>query len=524
MNSPMLASAKKGATNMPPFKRKHLAAALVGVMLAVPAFAADPSQAELLKEMRRLSERMEKLEARNAELEKKAQTSPAKPEGELAQRVKALEENNARMDSALDSDRLSEKDPEVVTRLKDIEFRTLSMQKQARTIESLEGITASGSLVMVGQRANKSAIAAGDAGSALNYRGDVAVTLPGGEIGNAEGHIFAQFRLGQGNGLALNNTLTGTPNSTAFQLTNRDDSTALLAQAWYQLDIPLPFGGHKPHSREHLEINFGKIDPFVFFDQNAAADDESAKFLNNAFVHNPLLDSGGDAGVDAYGFTPGVRIAYHNETDKPEWWKASLGVFGAGNGAAYERSFSSPFVIGQLEFGRKFSGGLDGTYRLYAWRNGQSTAYQNEFDTAIERHSGWGASIDQRVGDATTVFGRYGKNLNGNVRFDQTLTAGAEFGGNYWSRSADAVGAALGWLRTSQNFRDNSATLDVDADATPDFGYTASGSEQLLEIYYRMRLNEKLELTPDFQLIRQPGGDKTASAAKVVGLRVKASF
>ena len=298
----------------------------------------------------------------------------------------------------------------------------------------------------------------------------------------------------------------------------------MLAQAWYQLDVPLPFGGHKPHSREHLELNFGKIDPFVFFDQNSAADDESAKFLNNAFVHNPLLDSGGDVGVDTYGFTPGVRIAYHNETGKPEFWRASLGVFGAGNGAGYDRTFSSPFVIGQLEFGRKFFGGLDGNYRLYAWRNGQSKAYKNEFDAAVERHSGWGASIDQRVGDATTVFGRYGQNLSGKVRFDRALTVGAEFGGNDWNRGADAVGVALGWLRASKDFRDNSATLDANADASPDFGYTATGAEQLAEIYYRLRLNKNLELTPDFQLIRQPGGDKTAETAKVVSLRAKASF
>ncbi|BCB26042.1 hypothetical protein SKTS_09280 [Sulfurimicrobium lacus] len=511
---------------MLPFKPKYLAAALAGIMLAssLPAHAAEPSQSELLKELRRLSERMEKLEARNAELERKAQITPATSEAELAQRVKALEENNARMETALDSERLSDEDPEVISRLKDIEFRTLSMQKQARMIESLEGVTAGASLTMVAQSANKTAVAAGSAGSALNYRGDVSVTLPGGEIGNAAGRIFAQFRLGQGNGLALNNTLSSTPNSTAFSLTNPDDSSAMLAQAWYQLDVPLPLGGHKPNSREHLEINFGKMDPFVFFDQNTAADDESVKFLNNAFVHNPLLDSGGDAGVDAYGFTPGVRIAYHNETQKPEWWRASMGVFGAGKGAGYDHSFSAPFVIGQLEFGRKFLGGLDGTYRLYAWRNGQSIAFQNEFDSTIERHSGVGASIDQRIGDATTIFGRYGKNLSGKVRFDQALTLGAEFGGNYWNRSADAIGVALGWLRTSKNFRDNSATMDADADGNPDFGYTATGAEQLAEIYYRTRLNKNLELTPDFQLIRHPGGDQSAASAKVLGLRAKVSF
>ncbi len=514
----------KGGNIAMPVRLKQLVAALAGLAMAAPAFAADPSQAELLKELRSLGERMEKLEARNAELKKRLQAAPDKSGAGLARRVETLENNNARLDAAFENDRLSENDPEVVTRLKDIEIRTLSMQRQARTIESLEGITAGASLVMVAQRANKSAVVAGNPGSALNYRGDVSVTLPGGEVGNAEGHIFAQFRLGQGNGLSLNPTLTGTPNSTTFQLTNRDDSAALLAQAWYQMDIPLPPGGHKPDSREHLEVNVGKIDPFLFFDQNTAADDESAKFLNNVFVHNPLLDSGGDAGVDSYGFTPGVRIAYHNDTGKPEGWGVSLGVFGAGNGTGFDRTFSSPFVIGQIEFSRKFFGGLDGNYRLYAWRNGQSTAYQNEFDTAVEPHSGWGASIDQRVGDATTLFGRYGQNVSGKVRFDRALTLGAEFGGDYWDRSGDSVGVALGWLRTGDEFRSDAATLDINGDTAPDFGYAASGAEQLLEVYYKWRLNRSLELTPDFQLIRQPGGDKTAANMKVLGLRAKASF
>jgi carbohydrate-selective porin OprB len=135
-----------------------------------------------------------------------------------------------------------------------------------------------------------------------------------------------------------------------------------------------------------------------------------------------------------------------------------------------------------------------------------------------------GASIDQRIGDATTLFGRYGKNLSGKVRIDQALTLGAEFGGNYWNRSADAIGVALGWLRTTGDFRDNSEALNVDGDGNPDFGYTATGTEQLAEIYYRMRLNKNLELTPDFQLIRRPGGDQSAPSAKVLGLRAKVSF
>ena len=52
------------------------------------------------------------------------------------------------------------------------------------------------------------------------------------------------------------------------------------------------------------------------------------------------------------------------------------------------------------------------------------------------------------------------------------------------------------------------------ATALPDFGYQASGAEKQLEIYYRFKLNSQVELTPDFQWIRQPGGDAGAQRSR----------
>jgi high affinity Mn2+ porin len=54
------------------------------------------------------------------------------------------------------------------------------------------------------------------------------------------------------------------------------------------------------------------MDIFGFFDQNTAAGDESRQFLNSVFVHNPLLDAGGEVGVDANGFQPGFVASYVN--------------------------------------------------------------------------------------------------------------------------------------------------------------------------------------------------------------------
>ena len=465
-------------------------AAMTSATLALPAFAGDD------------------LAGLKAELQR------------LAQRIESLERTNKEMEKALDTQRLSEKEPELVTRLKAVEFQTLSMQKQARQIEALEGITVGASLTGVVQKVGAGGTASGVDETRASYRGDISVTLPGGEMGNTEGKIFTHLRFGQGTGIGLRPSYTSTANTTTFQTNaGANDSFGILAQAWYQLKIPLLDDGLKANAHEHLYLTAGKIDPFVFFDQNAAADDESAKFLNNVFVHNPLLDSGGGTRADAYGFAPGAIVKYENSRQKGGEWALSLGVFGSGSGANFSGSLDGPFVIAQAETAARINY-LPGSYRAYLWHNGRGSNY----DQIERKHSGLGVSADQKVSDSLTLFGRYGHQLTGKTRFDRALTLGAELGGNAWSRAADGLGLAFGTLRTSAAFRNDSLTIDADGNGSPDFGYQASGSEKQLELYYRYKLNGKVELTPDFQLIRQPGADAGAPTVKVIGLRAKVGF
>ena len=414
----------------------------------------------------------------------------------LTQRVEALEQQNKEMEKSLTSERISENEPEVITRLKAVEYQTLSIQKQARQIEALEGISVGASLTGVVQKASE-----GNQGTLANYRGDVAVALPGGEIGNTEGKIFAQLRFGQGDGVALgglgSRAYTSTPNTTAFQLAGgpADDSTVILAQAWYQLATPLLRDGTKANAREHLHLTFGKIDPFVFFDQNAIADDESVKFINNVFVHNPLLDSGGDIGADTYGFAPGAIAQYVNEREKGSEWGLSLGVFGAGRGADFTGSLSSPLVIAQAETAARLNY-LPGNYRTYLWSNGRGAGY----DGVERRHSGIGFSADQKVDDALTLFARYGHQIDGKVRFDRALTVAVSWAAAF----GDAPPTRWVWLRcapapTSAAIRPRSMqTAMARRIRLPGLRLgTAAGA--LLSLQGQ----QAIELTPDFQLIRR---------------------
>ena len=501
-------------------KLAKITAALVAAGLALPALA-GPKEIELLQ---KLTSRLEKLEARNAELEKKLE---ARNSG-LEQQVKTLKDESNAVAAGLDSPRLSQYEPELTVRLKAVEKDALEMKKAAKIAEGLEGIKVSAALATVGQHASGLPGGVENSSSQLNYRADVSVELPLAATGDIEHKLFAHLRMGQGLGLnaAFSNLghFASAPNALAFRASGSspDDSVTILGQAWYQAAIPLPFLGFKPYSRETLEVTFGKMDIFGFFDQNAGGGDEAKQFLNSVFVHNPLLDAGGEVGVDANGFQPGFVVSYLNWFNKPEPWRLSLGVFGAGDrGANYQRSLSKPLVMVQAEKQLKLFGGLTGNYRAYAWNRSQGT----DFDGSVTRHTGVGVSVDQRVGDGVTVFGRYGKLVSGELPFNQAVTAGAELNGSYWGRAADAIGIAGAWLESGKAYRNSTVTAWLDdAQTQAAFTFTPRGAEKLAEIYYRLRIAPQFELTPDFQYVVDGGGNANGKSVKVFALRANIAY
>ncbi|MBK7720007.1 MAG: carbohydrate porin [Simplicispira sp.] len=322
-----------------------------------------------------------------------------------------------------------------------------------------------------------------------------------------QGQSVCACPLGQGDGLALRPTYTGTANSSTFSGTDPDDAQFTLAQAWYQLDVPLSQRG------EHKAVfTVGKIDPFGFFDQNAIADDETRHFANNVFVHNPLLDSGGDIGADRFGFSPGAIAAYENSSDKSLPWGASLGVFGTGNGANFSASTGKPFVLAQAWISPRINQ-LPGTYRAYAWSNARGA----DFDGSDARHAGVGMSLDQRFTDALTLFALWPQ-TSGRVPFDDAFTVGAELDGSAWRRGSDGLGLALGMLRTSGHYASASA-----ADPAS-YGYVARGAERIGELYYRMHLNGHVEITPSLQVIARPAANPDAKGIALLGLRARVGF
>ncbi|NTV72189.1 MAG: carbohydrate porin [Azonexaceae bacterium] len=501
-------------------KLAKMTAALVAAGLALPALA-GPKEIELLQ---KLTARLEKLEARNAELEKKLEARNV----EMETQVKTLKTESDEIAKGLDSPRLSENEPELTVRLKAVEKDALGMKKAAKIAEGLEGIKVGASLATVGQHASGLPKDVEGGSSQLNYRADVSVELPLKPVGDIDHKLFAHLRMGQGLGLNAAFSRLGhfasAPNALAFRASGSspDDSVTILGQAWYQAAIPLPFLGFKPYSRETLELTFGKMDIFGFFDQNAAAGDEAKQFLNSVFVHNPLLDAGGEVGVDANGFQPGFVASYLNYTNKMEPWRVSVGLFGAGDkGANYQRSLSSPLLMVQAEKQLKLFGGLTGNYRIYGWNRNQAS----DFNGTLAKHTGIGASIDQRVGDGIKLFARYGKLVSGELPFNQAATAGAEFSGSYWGRGADSLGIAGAWLQAGKGYRSAPVTTWLDEAQTQSaFTFIPQGAEKLAEIYYRYRISPQFELSPDLQFVSNGGGNGDAKSVKVFALRANIAY
>ncbi|MGB8434905.1 MAG: carbohydrate porin [Burkholderiales bacterium] len=484
-----------------------LAALLAGAGFDIPA-AAEADVEKLNSAVERLLKRVEQLEASNRRLEaalEKEKAAGQKPTPSATKQQAATERAT------------NEKVNDLDDRVGDLENQVVTLKKPSKLEEALEGVTVGAELAMVSQRAQRGATQGNK--SQLNYRADVTVEVPLDSFGKLAGvgdsKLFFHLRAGQGEGLTFANpTYTATPNSTAFFLQNSDDSATILGEAWYQFGYPLAptASGALPR----IEGTFGKIDLFGFFDGNEIADNENAAFLNNVFVHSPLLDSGGGIGGDSYGFQPGVIASYKSDVNSVNHWKASLGVFGTAGGAGFQNTFSKPFVIGQLEYGGRVLRNRPGNYRIYAWTNGQFVPYNDDAATTTARQTGFGLSIDQEViSRALTVFARYGHSFSGPVRFDNAITVGAQLNGFSWGRQEDRIGLAYGWLNTSSGFK---------AAAPAVYGYSPTGAEQDIELYYAWQINKNLQLSPNVQWIVQPGGDPSAQNLWVLGLRAVAGF
>lgn len=150
------------------------------------------------------------------------------------------------------------------------------------------------------------------------------------------------------------------------------------------------------------------------------------------------------------------------------------------------------------------------------------------------RHKfGFGINVEQPLADDgdTGAFARLGWNDGKTESFvftevDRLVSVGGQVSGRHWLRPADRFGAAVAVEGLSDPHRDYLAAGGLGFLLGD--GRLNYGPEQILELYYNAQLFGtrvlktyplKIQLTPDFQYIRNPAYNRDRGPVKFWGVR-----
>lgn len=237
---------------------------------------------------------------------------------------------------------------------------------------------------------------------------------------------------------------------------------------------------------DRLVITVGKIGLTDYFDNNGVANNETGQFLAGAFVNSAVL------GAPSNG--PGMRM--HAQLDD----NITVGVgYGSGDTDS-DNIFDQGYGIVELDIKQK-TGELEGTYRFYGCLDGALPVPEG-IKTAKKNALGAGVSIDQQVTGQLTLFGRYGWHDDDAYVTQSAWSAGFQYMGLIPQRKDDLVGFGFGQIMVN----------DVAA------------QEKLLEAYYKVKVSDQMAISPHFQYLINPLGDKSVDNIFLASLRAQLIF
>jgi porin len=271
--------------------------------------------------------------------------------------------------------------------------------------------------------------------------------------------------------------------------------------------------------RDRLRARVGMLSQQTLFDRNAYANSEDMQFLTT------FLDN--DAVVPLPRGLGAALLA-----SPLEWLDVAVSAVDADNDSTHA-GFDTAFdgldsLTGHLELrlrtrlqGR--AGELPGSWRVGAFLDGRDRAVfgRTQPGTGLPKtergHPGAYLSADQlafreRPGSdqGLGLFARFGWADPDSNRIAWFWSLGARYLGLVPGRDADVVGLGIYQAIASSRYRDAQ---------NPDFR-----RETGIELYYRIAALPWLALTPDLQVIVNPGGDPATDDAVVATLRVRVSF
>ena len=328
-----------------------------------------------------------------------------------------------------------------------------------------------------------------------------------------KGSFLLRLDVQQGGGLASMPPVFANPNGNTTG-PNNDIETFNSAQS-----LNLNEARHEDSLfNDHLRVVFGHIDLTSWFDENDLANKETFQYIAQHFNNNITIDWGGSVNF----FGPGVVFV----VDPLEIADVSLGWFeGDGN---YDKIFGQPFLIGQVTLRTQFVG-REGNYRFYGW--GRFTPHcKSTSDPAIfsncdliedpadrvrikSGNSGFGLSLDQDISESVGVWARFGYQDPDVSQFDNAVSGGVVLS-KMLGRSHDRLGLAYGAVFPADDFKTATGRSDVEHYAELYYKYVPFGDGVLTGLH----------ITPDLQVVANPGGDGGIDPVFIWGLRTQVSF
>ncbi len=291
-------------------------------------------------------------------------------------------------------------------------------------------------------------------------------------------------------------------------------------------------------SLDRWVFTVGKFSVTDIFDTNQYAHDPRIDFLNWA-----ALDGGAfDYAADAWGYTVGAAAERYLGS-----WTLRGGVFDLSNipnsphlepgmheyqiDAEIEKRYT---LFGQT--GRLLATGFDSRGRMALLDQTIELAEAGGIDvnTALidvrryRSRLGGVLGLEQPITEGVGVFGRFSK-AAGNVEpyefsdIDRSLEFGTSITGARWHRSRDSVGLVLidNGISAEREAFLNMGGLGI---LIGDGKLPHPGAEQILEAYYKVSPLDWVQVSLDYQWVKNPGYNTDRGPVSIVAARVHAQF
>ena len=366
---------------------------------------------------------------------------------------------------------------------------------------------------------------------------------------------YLDVEMARGHGVSRATGLAGVTNGDVLRAGSADlGSGPYVARAFVRLTRPLAGGraldtlsrgaDQLPGSTAatRLEITAGKIAASDMFDVNRYANTTRTQYMNWGLFQNTAWDFA----ADTRGYTNGIAAAWITPR-----WSLRVGAFQMpiqANGNKFDgdlRRARGDNIEGTWSPGRGEQDSHLPTLRLLGYVN---RARMGRYAAAIAKGQalgrnpsivdddapgrtkyGWGVNIEQPITDdgETGAFVRGGWNDGANESFaftevDRHFSAGVQLSGAHWMRRDDRFAIALlrhGIVAVHQTYLAAGGVGFLLGD-----GQLTYGPEQIVETFYRMQATAHLQVSPDLQIITNPGYNRDRGPAVVASLRVNLRY